>query len=314
MNALTLLSDIVSCGASQPVSHPKPVLVPAPEHIAIICSLLVHPEYTTTNPTDNDRCIPALALTLLRDLLSIAGPLNANFEEAFAFPEANTRASRLEVNYRDGNIDTFDSPRIKGAAAQHGLWKSAKDVWHVVGWAFNCSVCYPKRWKYWKVCLEFLLDVLETDWKERERLDQEEYEVRKAKDPKATMKYTLLAKSLLMQYLAKCEDVSGEVKRVVKAVFAEGSDDSLRLFPEIFADEVRDRDPKGRHKRKRDDFNNLPYAEYDSDGVFGSSPSRSSPAPSQNTSDEPIMMPFGDPEALKLRQRVLALVSVGIRG
>ena len=49
------------------------------------------------------------------------------------------------------------------------VWQRAEDFWHVVGWAFRCSVLHPERWERWQIWLQFMCNVLEDDWKERER-------------------------------------------------------------------------------------------------------------------------------------------------
>ncbi|KAM4062334.1 hypothetical protein HRG_011132 [Hirsutella rhossiliensis] len=73
---------------------------------------------------------------------------------------------------RNGDLD-----HLRGRMANEAsVWSRGQDLWSTVGWAFNTATVHPHRWRYWKVWLGLMLDVLDADWAERERLDQEAHE------------------------------------------------------------------------------------------------------------------------------------------
>jgi hypothetical protein len=145
--------------------------VPVPLHVEIVSTLLVHPRNTTQAPRGERAELAWRAITFLRSLLATLGSLNANLGEAFSMTPPRTRGKRRgrSGGGDDGSSESGDEDRMEGVVANQGrVRRCAKDFWHVVGWAFNCSVAYPKRWKYWKVWLGYMLDVIEGDWEERE--------------------------------------------------------------------------------------------------------------------------------------------------
>jgi hypothetical protein len=111
---------------------------------------------------------------------------------------------------------------------------------------------------------------------------------------------------------------------MVKAIFADGSLDSLKVFPEIFEKETRERGEQAGAKRKRevklelelDNYGDYIKNEEEEDLDLSSSQPFQSSAPSADssygnhtsstTNREAIM---GGPEAMILRWRLLALVS-----
>lgn len=160
----------------------------------------------------------------------------------------------------------------------------------MVGWAFNCSVRYPKRWRYWKVWLDFMLDVLDADWNER----------------KTTGTDSGVQNSLLVRYLAEAAGRSSAMKRVVRSAFADGSDESLKEFPEVFSNETRELKVQNGQKRKREDPTDREFGNYlDSEGD-----SELTDQVSQDEDDIPEIDPWiGGPESILLRQRLINLVS-----
>jgi hypothetical protein len=181
----------------------------------------------------------------------------------------------------------------------------------MVGWAFNCSVKYPKRWKYWMVWLDFMLDVLDADWKERERPD--------SLDPGAGKKTrneaeSSLRQSLLVKYLAEAKGRSTAVKRIVRSAFADGGPGSLREFPEVFQNETKELKAHCGQKRKREDPMERIFGDYDNDDSDTAADSSEftdqTPEPLQDNDDSVAVNPWlGGTESIALRQRLLALVS-----
>jgi hypothetical protein len=180
----------------------------------------------------------------------------------------------------------------------------------MVGWAFNCSVKYPKRWKYWKVWLDYMLDVLDADWMERGAQD----------DPSGASEMigedekSLLRKSLVVKYLSEAKGRSSAVKRVVRSAFADGSPDSLREFPEVFPNETKELKAEGGQKRKREHPIEQQYSDYDDAGaemaMDSSELTDQTPEPSQAADNAPAADSWlGGTESVALRQRLLATVS-----
>ena len=250
--------------------------------------------------------------------------MNANLGEAFSLTNVtchrNTRRSRnaVDVEVGSGGSESEDeTERMRGIIANQGRTRRcAKDFWHMVGWAFNCSVNYPRRWKYWKVWLDYMLDVLDADWKERESedMDAESFESQSKTNLDIECEYKSLRKSILVQYLSDVTGRSSAMKRVVRSVFADGGSESLRDFPEVFQNETKELKSQTGQKRKRDGLVERQYGDYDDEEIDDAAfddPQLTDglPEPSHATHNE------GDPwlggtESIILRQRVLTLVRV----
>lgn len=151
-------------------------------------------------------------------------------------------------------------------AKEHSLWSRAEDFWHAVGWTFNCSVLYHERWERWQIWLEFMCDVLQDDWNERERvfkerqLDPETTPQRAPNRRGALDQYQddslkILKQSLIFQYVSAGTG-TGKYRRVVRAIFADGSTNSLNEFRQVFPKELKptksDRQAEKAKKRERD--------------------------------------------------------------
>lgn len=109
------------------------------------------------------------------------------------------------------------------------VWARAEDFWHVVGWAFNCSVVHKRRWERWRAWLEYMVQVLEDDWNLRrnmpdtDKVDGEEHPGEG---------------SLIINYLGADGSRTGKERRVVRAIFADGSPRALSEFKEIWRHET----------------------------------------------------------------------------
>lgn len=205
--------------------------------------------------------------------------------------------------------------------SQNGLWRCAKDFWQIVGWSFNCSVRYPKRWRYWKVLLEYLLDVLDADWHERETMDETTFNAQinqNQGNEEISPGHEMLQDSLLVQYLG----VSGQnrngtaVRRIIKAAFADGSTQSMNAYPEIFENETKDIKKDESQKRKWEDSKStkeMGFGDFDEeeegDLASDTSEGQEEVAPKQNKTGSPTYSSnIGDPDSIRLRQRVITLV------
>ncbi|PLN79923.1 hypothetical protein BDW42DRAFT_194787 [Aspergillus taichungensis] len=250
--ALALLFDIVTTTTGPPT----PVFVPPPQHLALSATILVHPATTTRAKSPAEEGAPAAALRLLRLANNLVGPLNARLGVAFSF--THFQSSRQGRRRRGApEDDTFadpeDAKQLNLELAQSAaLWSRAEDFWHVVGWAFNCSVLHRERWDCWRVWLEFMCEVLEDDWRERTRLAEVAAMQNNNDAPNGTAKRRLrnktdnqdqhaavLRDSLICRYITDPSAGFGRNRRILRAVFADGSSSAVNEFRQVFHNELR---------------------------------------------------------------------------
>ncbi|EKD14641.1 hypothetical protein MBM_07362 [Drepanopeziza brunnea f. sp. 'multigermtubi' MB_m1] len=323
-DALILLTDLVVSGASNPQCASHPAFAPDPYHIELISALLIHPKYTNQITLDKEQDLGSRSITLLRNVLAILGPVNAGLGEAFSLvlgQDSHSRTSRRSRNAVDSDsgssspeTDEF-SKTVSGVIAHAGrIRKCARgDFWNMVGWAFNCSVNYPKRWKYWKVWLGYMLDVLDEDWLERERLDVEAESSDGSADSNDEHESKMLRQSLLVNYLSKAAKSSSVMERVVRSVFAAGDPDDEREFPEIFPNETKEVKHQNGQKRKREELMSRNFVDYDDEEAeveFDSSEQTPEPNPGADETNSISGADYlGGMESIILRQRVITLLS-----
>lgn len=248
INALDFLNNIITTGTARSDNHDRFVLAPKPFHIELASILLIHPRYTNQAIFDEEYSeIASRSLNFLRNVLSILGPIHANLIEAFSFSivtkSNNILRSKdysfLATDEDELCLNDYDSEGTKDTdlkcfiANQGRTSRCAKDFWHLVGWSFNCSIKYPKRWKYLKIWLEYMLDVLEIDFREREHFKSAENGANETHESK------IPSQSIILCYLSQCHDSSSAVRRIMKSIFANGDKDSLKTFPQVFPDETK---------------------------------------------------------------------------
>lgn len=140
------------------------------------------------------------------------------------------------------------------------LWVSAEDFWHVVGWALNCSVAYPRRWARWKLWLEFITTVLQDDWKQRKQIVSK----KQLEDPNFShgSAETILADSMIVRYLPGASSGYGGQRRIIRSIFADGSTKAQREFSPVFKNETKDWKEDTGVKRKREAKVNVDEDDY----------------------------------------------------
>ena len=189
-----------------------------------------------------------------------------------------------------GVVEPLDSD----LAQAQGLFKRADDFWAALGWAFTCSVLHPARWETWSIWCAHMIDLLETDWKVRETQN-------KAQDE------DWYKKTMLVQYINATS--STQIKRIVRAIFAEGAGYE---FSEIWKDETQRKRKKEigfapkRSKLDIDAGQLGDYGDLSSDEENVSVNDDNDDEPKKTTQD---ISPLGGPEALRFRMRMLALLS-----
>ncbi|QPH01824.1 hypothetical protein C2857_006027 [Epichloe festucae Fl1] len=323
--AIHLLNSTLGSGMSRRTPPTKPALIPPPSHLALLNTLIVHPAHTTRAETSELREVSALALDYLRNLLAVVGPVNAGFRTAFQFhhlPRWSRRSGYTSAG-SDSDMSDGDSghdhDRVKGKMAnQSSVWARGQDLWSTVGWAFNTSSLYPHRWRYWKVWLEFMLDVLEMDWAERERQDEaasasasaSAYES-KGREEGEDKPFSARKESMIAMYMWQGTYGQMAPKRIIKSLFADGSSLSSSSFPEVFEKEPRG-PKKTSKKRKRDyvlDLENDRFGDYyDDDSISSEPPTPQKPRAGHNRETFGSSQP-GLVESVDLRLRFFKLLS-----
>lgn len=295
--------------------------IPPASHLALLSTITVHPACTTRADKPDLVDGASHALCYLRSVLEMVGPLHADFRTALQFHKLSRWGGRRATDFTAGGVSSDgsdaeserDDGRIAGALANHGsLWSRGQDFWSVVGWAMNCSVLYPGRWTYWHPWLEFMCDVLEADWHERDRIDREAFEPGDQTEDDAPT--TSRQDSIIMMYMGQKNGPQRSYKIIIKALLADGSNLSSTAFPEVF-----DKEPRGRkkesNKRKRDtlDLENDKFGDYLDDDAISSGPSE--PPTPQKPRDRRKAQPFGvtNPgmvESISIRLRLFKLLSL----
>ncbi len=306
-------------GTSYP--NPREAWLPPKNQVAFITTLLVHPTFTTRATSTERADVSSQALILLRNILSLLGPSKAKLYEAFAFrsklaPRRYRHAERAALPTSQHRVPYGEEPINSKLANEGSLWLRAQDFWQVVGWAFNCSIHHRGRWNVWKIWLEYMLDVLEADWNDTTRVQDDGYTRKRSVDPEAME--NVYQNCIFTQYISDGARSSTAIRRIVKSIFADGTVDALKSYPEVFRDEIREANAKTGTKRKREVKLNLDeddYGDYmqndDDDNTPGPSQSDiSSPSAVDDSSNvHSIASIAEDSGAMTIRLRLLALVS-----
>lgn len=293
--------------------HQLPAMVAPPHYLALLSTLTVHPTLTTRAKTAERMRAGSSALRYLRLVLDNVGPMRGKSAEAFSFVTPETKSRR---GGRRRNKDQADSPEkgdenvIDNDLANSGaLWAHAEDFWHVVGWAFNCSVLHQRRWEAWETWLMYMIEVLEADWGLRLLEDTGSLE-----------------ESLIIRYITAEGATRPNERRVLRAVFANGSKKSENEFGEVWRNETKELKKDGEIQRpeKRVDIDANNYGDYldgEQDDELESSSQTSSHEEKKSPSkigqkslsnDSPIPNGadlLGGMESIALRVRLLSLLS-----
>ncbi|KGO64201.1 hypothetical protein PITC_086970 [Penicillium italicum] len=271
--AYSLLFNVLASGT---ISSTKAV-IPLPQHLAVASTMLVHPRTTTRAESEYEKEAPNAALRFLRLTNSLVGPMDAKFNLAFGFThfESSRQGKRRGESPMVVEDDNPDARPLNTKFNQaSSLWSCAEDFWHAVGWAFNCSVLHPARWERWQIWLQFMCNVLEDDWKEREKkyleakenqrdisvwsemsevsqrseregsqgVEPPKKESRKGRKRKTKVvevhdDLAIFRESLIFRYIAS-NSTAGRDRRIMRAIFANGKS-NLGEFNEVFKDELK---------------------------------------------------------------------------
>ncbi|KAF3388861.1 hypothetical protein F1880_004273 [Penicillium rolfsii] len=245
--ALNLLFNTLASGTYAS----SKVLVPLPQHLALAVTFLVHPSTTTRAQSVHEKDAPEVALRLLRLYCAQVNPMEAQLNTAFSFQRSKlSRSGRRYHEENDPNNDLRQDatkPLNLELGRTESLWSRAEDFWHAVGWSFNCSVLYPERWDRWQIWLQFMCEVLEDDWSQREK----EYlalqgqtgesspmtETTTSAIPNRENDLDILRQSLIFQYISAGAR-NANTRRIIRSIFADGSTASVNEFREVFEKEL----------------------------------------------------------------------------
>ncbi|KAJ6051178.1 hypothetical protein N7499_010541 [Penicillium canescens] len=270
--ALSLLYNTLASGT---VSSAKAV-IPQPQHLAVAATILVHPSTTTRAKSTEEKEAANASLRLLRLTNSLVGPIDAKFNVAFAFThfESSRQGLRRQDSPETSELKNSDTKPIKTVISDaDSVWQRAEDFWHVVGWAFRCSVLYPERWERWQIWLQFMCNVLEDDWKERERkwLEAKGDGREASQDAEPATKGTrggkqaaeddldIFRESLIFQYISS-NTTSGRNRRILRAIFADGTREE---FKEVYRKkEITKTSKATQNSKKREVEVNIDKNEY----------------------------------------------------
>ena len=336
--AFDLLSSALTSGTGSAVA----AQIPPVQHLAFAATLAVHPQLTSRTLSSDKHAAADDALKYLRQVNALLGPRNACLDKAFRFSNENGSSRNKRTNLRVSDAIGLDEDESVGQirssyANKSSLWTHADDFWSLVGWVFNCSVAHPQRWERWKLLLVLVLDILEDDLEDRLPQAQDVYKTGGNAAVQACLK-----DSLLTQYLSTIGEGRNNKRRLMRAILANGSRQSLAEFGEVWRHETKppkQNEDERFNKRRKLDLDNDEYGDYldesDQDSPIGPlSRSRSATAlPSAQPSgvaseadDEsgnevngartpngsiasPGIEAFGDMESIHLRQRILALLT-----
>lgn len=288
-----------------------PAFLPPPQHIALAGTLAVHPTLTTRAKSEDRLEAANLALRYLRLVLKLVGPVNGNLQDAFLFTGTGTSSRRATAGRRRTTDELHNSNDDEhninsDLAGPLAVWSQAEDFWQVVGWAFNCSVRYERRWERWSLWLEYMIEVLEKDWETR--MVEFETDPNGDSDPRAT--------SMIVQYLSAGESTTGRDRRILRAIFADGTVRSIAEFPEIWKNETRERkkasDDRSRQIAKIDLKEGI-YGDYnvsESSELDESTPSSPiAPIPPRPEEVPDVAAALGGTQSIALRLHLLSLLS-----
>lgn len=269
----------------------------------------MHPTLTTRAKSVDRIQAANLALQYLRLVVRHVGPLPHVLREAFAFASQDTVVRRRGKSKRK-TIEEGVSPNneyiesIDTDLANTGsLWARAEDFWQIVGWSFNCSILHKRRWERWCIWLDFMIELLESDWD----LRQGESGV------------NVMEKSLIVQYINYGSSTAGRERRIVKAVFADGRPKAVAEFGEIWQNETKELKTDAAFKRveakidiEADNYGDYMDDEFEDDLEDSASDPSSLPADTDPPSIDcvpNICTKLGGRDSINFRIRLLSLLS-----
>jgi len=244
--------------------------------------------------------------------------------EAFLFAGAGREKHRLRYSSAlDKQLQEIDGQLTTRAATTGCIFDRAKDFWSIVGWAFNCSYKYPKRWERWRIWLDNILELLEHDFRLSvgKNQDRISYENNQSESDNHLP-------CILSKYLSKYSQKRGDQRRIMRAIFADATSKSIAEFSEIWPNETTSNQKHGNEDDKETNVSKYSFDEYikmmdEAEELLKQSPRvqtrQASPSKTSlfdhdvsNTGDQ-LDNEFssqGDFTVLRLRKRLLSLLAL----
>ena len=298
--ALNLLHSILASSAH--ANHEYSAVVAPPHFLSLLATLAVHPTLTTRAKSQDRANVATLSLRYLRSLLETVGPVQANLSKAFSCKRtsAGTRSGVTRKRSKGPQQASGEEEIIENdLATVLSIWSQAHDFWHIVGWAFNCSVRHQRRWNVWMPWVEYMLEALERDFDRRDTQNEDD-----------------MAQSLIMQFIRETRGGRAE-KRILRALFADGHDFAMNEFPEIWQNELKELKKEGIRKADKIDIDADDYGDYLADELENELGSQSEESEKESqgspTNEAASSVPngaeiLGGLESLHLRLRFLSLL------
>ncbi|KAL9131371.1 MAG: hypothetical protein Q9217_000698 [Psora testacea] len=309
--ALNLLLSLLTSGTLPPSQ--LPAAIAPPQFISLISTLTVHPTLTTRAKTLDRVQAANLASRYLRLTLGSVGPISENLAEAFSFSTQDTvsrggRRGRRKTDDVERPDRGYEQNVDNELASVGSLWTRGEDFWHVIGWAFNCSILHKRRWEVWRAWLDYMLQVLETDWNLRFTESKE-----------------ALSQSMIIRFIHGGGRTAGNDKRILRAIFADGKGRCVNEYREIWPNETKELKKEGHVQKaeKKIDIEADDYGDYLDDEIEAdledksesSTPAPRSASPTKrNRKSASNDMPngaesLGGIESITLRLRLLSFLS-----
>ncbi|KAL6721443.1 hypothetical protein ACLMJK_000546 [Lecanora helva] len=304
--ALNFLKSLLASGTASS-KFQLPIVAPS-HHLAFIATLTTHPILTTRAKTPERVEAANLALQYLHLLLRHVGTTRDVVQDAFIFAnqgKVNRRgaASRRRITDEASSPATDYEEIIQSElAGTESLWHRAESFWHMVGWGFNCSILHKHRWERWHAFLEFMIGCLEMDWDARKE-DSE----------------PALEQSLILKYINSGGATNGRERKILRAVFADGSSKFVAEFGEVWRNETRTlkKEDEAKKVEAKIDIEADNYGDYmedddDADMEDFSAETASSPIKpdlQSKCSTQDYAKCLGGMDSVALRLRLLSLLS-----
>ncbi|RMZ12857.1 hypothetical protein D0860_02799 [Hortaea werneckii] len=198
----------------------------------LAATLSVHPRLTTRARDVETTKNADSALDFLRAVGENCGSRAAGLGQSLVFASASgertargqrQRGGRRGINKPLGMSEhsAEDSIKLRNTYSdKDSIWSNAEDFWHVLGWAFNCSILHQTRWKRYLLFLDWMLSALSLDLE-------------------SNAKHGAADQSILAKYLGSVGESRNNKRRVMRAVLADGGTRSTGEFPEIWKNETK---------------------------------------------------------------------------
>ncbi len=313
--ATTLLDCLCISGRGDDSKDALPSFVPPSSYISMLSTIMIHPQ-TTTYLANQERAKEAsrTAYKCLSNILEAVGPERSNLSTAFRFTAQDSGGrsgrNRNSTRHRRSPGDSDERDDDEEAAIKHkfankaSIGNTADDFWHVAGWAFNCSVNHKERWEYYFEWLRIVMCAMEED------LERCIHAMTDGKTNPLTQ--SILGRAVVLHYASPSKpiDLRTQYRRALAAIFADGQEQSLRAYPEVWKNElVKELSEEVKNDPKRLFLDeDVPHEKWEKS--IQSEQNAKSAKSKRVAHDAEGQKAFGGDAAIQLRCKLLGLVSL----